>query len=189
MKSNQILKIHIFFLGIVILSWITNFFLEIELVNWLNNSILVIILITGNRLFSKYFKSFKKINFYFLIYPIIIVVGLIGLLFRGIFGALIFSIILYPFNFNQADYQTNDIRIYNEFKGFLSACCNYKVVERRFLIMEKQLGEIQNQGEINFKESKIFRTPKWAELTYQIEEYDENFKSFNLIEKRIKMKN
>ena len=96
--------------------------------------------------------------------------GLIGLIIKGITGLVILSIIMYPFNLNQVEYQENEIRVYSEAEGFMSACCNYKIVESRFLIFEKLLARIQNQGQINFKESKVNRTPNLTEIIYQIEE-------------------
>jgi len=135
------------------------------------------------------FGCFIRKKNYFSIYPISIVIGTIALIFRGIFGAIILSIILYPFDLNQAQYNRDNIRIYNEAKGFLSACCNYKLVETKFLVFEKILGRIKNEGPIDFEESKLNRLSHGIELVFQKEEFDEKTKSFELIEKKIRIEN
>lgn len=189
MKPNQILKSHLLFVGIMILNWVANIFFKIGLVNWFNNTILILLLLTGMWLFFDKLKPFQKIAIYFSIYPNLIIFGMIGFIFKGILGLLILSLILYPFDLNMTKYHKDEISIYSEAKGFMSACCTYKVVERKFLIFEKLLGRIQNHGNINFQQSEIKRLPKGIEVVFQMEEYEEKTDSFILVTKKIRLEN
>jgi len=189
MKSIQIFKIHLFLLGLVIINSITKAFFEIGLVLWIDNFFKILVVITGVWVFwsSKKSKRFKIANFYFLLYPITIAIGLIGVLFRGVFGAIILSIVLSPFNLNQTRYNEEGIRIYDNPQGFLGSCCNYIVTENKLYFFEKEIKSFDNQEVIDFENIEINELSKSVELIFLQKNFDRKSNSFKTKEKKIRI--
>ncbi|MBO3697719.1 hypothetical protein [Roseivirga sp. E12] len=122
--------------------------------------------ISGLALFFFYLKPFKRINIYFSIYATAALLLIIGLIFRGIFGALIISLILFPIVPNEKEFENDEIIISTPFQGFIAPCCSYQIKERQFLIFEKDYGEFESEGPIDFETVKINSSDHAIEMTY-----------------------
>lgn len=188
MKKSLILKSHFLFLAIILIDWIIKMFWEIGFVNWLETILKIVILVSGIWSFINYLKPFRKINYYFLIYPISLLLVIVALIFRGIVGAIIISIVLLvPFNLNQIQYDRDKIRIYDNSEGLMSMCCSYKVTEAKFLIFEKELGRFDNDRMIDFEKARIKRSANGIQIVFSQEYFDEIDNSYEMKEKNIQL--
>lgn len=128
----------------------------------------LLVILSGITLFFYHLKPFKKINTYFSIYILAGIFFIIGLLFRGIPGAIIISIIIFPIIPNNKKYENNGIIISAPFQGFMAPCLTYQIKERKFLIFEKNYGvfELDEGGPIDFESICIEQSESGIEVTY-----------------------
>ena len=161
-------KVHFTVLSVAILNSISKNFTPISLADEIAFGVNLLTVISGLFLFFFYFKPFKKINFYFAVYALSAIFVITGLIFRGIFGALILSIILYPIIPNEKEFEFEGVTISTPFQGFISPCCAYQVKERKYLIFEKDYGvfKLDGEGPINFESVKINLSNTDIKITY-----------------------
>ncbi|MBD8491001.1 hypothetical protein IFO69_19770 [Echinicola sp. CAU 1574] len=128
----------------------------------------VLAVISGLILFFFYLKPFKKITLYFSIYPLIGVLSMLGLIFRGIVWALVLSVVLFPLIPDEKEFEENEIIISTPFQGFMAPCCPYEIKERQLLILEKNYGkwELEGEGPIDFETVEISSNDNEIEITY-----------------------
>jgi hypothetical protein len=163
-----LIRTHFIALTIVILNSLFKNFIAFSLAGEIEFGIKILIVISGLLLFFFYLRPFKKINTYFSIYAIAGIFLIIGLIFRGIFGALIISIILFPIIPNDKEFENNGIIISTPFQGFMAPCCSYQLKERQLLIFERDYGifELEGGGPINFETMNIDQSETEILLTY-----------------------
>ena len=167
MLKKTALKIHFTLLTIIVLNYVLNTVFRISLTNPIEVVIKIIIVLSGLTLFAMNLKPFKTINLYFSVYAISLILLIYFLVFRGIFGAIVASIVLYPIYPDVVEFRKDDIIIYNKYQGFMSRCCSYKITESRFFIFEKDYGTFNSdEGQIDFKLSKLTKVNNGIELKY-----------------------
>lgn len=161
-------QIHFSTLTVAILNALINSLTAYSLEENIESGVKVLSVISGLILFFYYLKPFKKINFYFLIYPTIGVLLILGLTFRGIFWALVLSVVLFPFVPDHKEFEENGIIISKPFQGFMSRCCSYQIKERQLVIFEKDYGKwvLEGEGPIDFETVNINSSAKEIEITY-----------------------
>ena len=147
-----------------LINWLTTYSLEGNI----DFGVKVLVVISGLILFFFYLKPFKKINFYFSIYAVIAALLIIGLIFRGLFWALVLSVVLFPLIPEDKEFEENGIIISTPFQGFMAPCCSYQIKERQLLIFEKDYGRwnLDGEGPIDFKTVKIDSKNNEIEITY-----------------------
>lgn len=147
--KSKITKVHFYILGFVIL----NFICKTSLGTSLNYNIVFIIKITlyisGIVLFFWNFKPFKKVTFYFSFFALTPFIILLFSIFNGIFLGILSSIFLIPIYPNETKFENQNLKVYSKFQGFLAGCCTYEITEPKFILFEKQIGEIQIEENIN----------------------------------------
>lgn len=118
-----------------------------------------------------YLRPFKSINFYFIIYPTAAIFLAIGLIFRGMLGAIIISLILFPIIPDDRIFESENtgIIISTSKSGFMAPCCAYQVKERKLLIFEKDYGAFESEGAIIFDSTSVTVTESEIILTYSTE--------------------
>jgi hypothetical protein len=158
--------IHFTSLTIVIFNVILIFFSDYSLIGSLAFGIKLLVIFSGLTLFFLHIKPVNKINLYFSIYPSALLLLIIGLIFRGFFGAFLMSIILSPIIPDQKEHDQNELSIYTPYQGLMSSCCYYQVKERRFLIFEKDYGIFESYGSINFEFLKIEKSENEIKLNF-----------------------
>lgn len=121
---------------------------------------------SGLILFFLYLKPFKKVNIYFSIYAVSTLLLVIGFIFRGIFWALVMSVILHPIYPDQLAFRKDNLIVYNNYQGFMSRCCSYKVKEQKLLIFEKDYGFFETDGVIDFKTFLIEASKNEIKVSY-----------------------
>lgn len=126
----------------------------------------IIVALTGLTLFFYYLKPFKKINLYFSIYAIFAGLLIVSLILRGISGGLLASVLLFPFYPDQLAFQQDNVRIYMPYQGFMAACCKYEIREEKMLIFEKNYGQLDAQGKIDFANARIINDENEIRLSY-----------------------
>ena len=169
MKSRLweiLIRIHFTTLSVAILNALIKLLTAYSLEGNIEFGVKVLTVISGLILFFFYLKPFKKINFYFLIYATIAGLLVIGLILRGIFWALILSVVLFPLTPDDKEFEENGIIISRPFQGFMAPCCSYQIKERQLLIFEKDYGIWEGVGPIDFESVKIKSNDSEIEITY-----------------------
>ncbi len=170
-----LIKTHFIALTIAILNSLLKNFMAYGLVGEIEFGIKILLVTSGLTLFFFYLRPFKKINVYFSIYSIAAILLIVGLIFRGIFGALIISFILFPIIPNDKGFEKNGVVISTPFQGFMARCCSYQIMERQFVIFEKDYGIFESEGPIDFDKIKIEQTKTEFKLTYSTD-FEEGIK-------------
>ncbi len=93
-------------------------------------------------------------------------------IFGGIFFGILASIVLYPVQPNKLKIEEENIFIYEKTQGILGSCCPYEVTEKRYLILEKRLKEINLHDQINNDNSSIRTENGKTELKVTFDEYE-----------------
>ena len=145
----NIRKLHFYLLGFVLINFvlgnITGYRLEQDTLYILK----IILYFTGVILFFTSTKPFKKIAIYYLFYVISAVISVLMFLFGGMLLIILSSIFLHPIYPKKTEYESETIKIYNRFRGIMSPCCSYEVVENKLYIFEKHLGYINIEKPID----------------------------------------
>lgn len=163
-----LIRIHLTTFTIAILNALIKTLTAYSLEGDIEFGVKILIVVSGLILFFFYLKPFKKINFYFSIYATITALLILGLIFRGIFWALVLSVVLFPLVPNDKEFEENGIIISTPFQGFMALCCSYQIKGRQLLIFEKDYGkwELEGEGPIDFETVKINSNDNEIEITY-----------------------
>jgi hypothetical protein len=161
-------SIHLTTLTVAILNALIKSLTAYSLEGNIEFGVKILTVISGLILFFFYLKPFKKVNFYFSIYATIAGLLIIGLIFRGIFWALVLSVFLFPLIPDDKEFEENGIIISTPFQGFMTPCCSYQIKERQLLLFEKDYGrwEIDGEGPIDFETVKINSNDSEIKITY-----------------------
>ncbi len=167
-KFNILLtKIHFSTLLLAIFNYLLNELTEFSLESRVELTVELIAVLSGITLFFLFLLPFKKIIFYYAIYPIACAMLIAGILFRGIFGAIVLSIILFPIIPDQKEFEQDGIIISNPYGGFLATCCSYQMKERKLLFFEAEYGRFESDGPIDFETIKIKENTNSIEISYK----------------------
>ncbi len=153
--KKLLLRIHITTLIILLINFIINVVFEISLVANLRLVLKILFYISACILFFYYVKPFKKRALYFSIYIFSPIFIFIGWLIDGIFGAVLGSFFLFFFVPNDIRFENDQIQINKNFEGFLSACCKYEVIEKKFFLFERKIGEFQFEDNLYLRKEDI----------------------------------
>ena len=82
------------------------------------------------------------------------------------------SFVLYPIYPEDGVLKNHKITVYEKYQGFLGACCNYKVTEKKLILLEKRIDEIVISDGINFENSTLISEKGITKLTFKYEDYD-----------------
>ncbi|WP_125411743.1 hypothetical protein [Leeuwenhoekiella sp. MAR_2009_132] len=161
---NLTKKIHFYLLGFGLLNFALKSIIEISLNYSLAYFITILIYISGFLMFFLSLRPFKKIAIYFSIYIITPIFTLLFWLFGGIFLAILASIVLYPIYPNEIKAENGKIVIHTKHQGFLGRCCTYNVTEKKYLLLEKKIAEINLEEVIGFENVSIKSINEKTEL-------------------------
>lgn len=169
-----LIRTHLVALTIAISNFLFKNFTYYSLEGNIEFGIEILTVISGLTLFFFYLKPFKKINFYFSIYATVGVLLIVGLIFRGIFWAIVLSVILFPLIPDDKKFEEKGIIISTPFQGFMARCCSYKIRELQLLTFEKDYGKwnLEGEGPIDFETVKINSDDNEIEITYSTD-FDE----------------
>jgi hypothetical protein len=165
--KSKVTKGHFWLLGIVLLNFVTELITGYSLNQNLLFVLKVMLYLSGIGLFFSTLKRFELKTAYFSFYTISAVLAGLFFLLGGIFLAIITSILLYPIYPKELEYETNSIKIYGRYQGFMSRCCPYEVVAPKLFVFEKHLGYITISNSIDpDKDEFVFKDKK---ITYKHE--------------------
>lgn len=182
-----LLRIHFSSLALAILNSIvkniSTYSLEIDVEFGLE----MICAFSGLLLFFWFLRRDKSLNFYFSLYAITSVLLLIGLAIRGLFFAMILSIILFPIIPDSKEFEENGIIISTPFEGLLAACCNYEIKERHLFIFTENHGklEMEEMGPIDFERVQIQSNEKEIEIYYSTQFEEDSIETFKVIKHKL----
>jgi hypothetical protein len=171
-------------LSVAILNALINLLTAYSLEGNIEFGVKILAVISGLMLFFFYLKPFKKISLYFSIYPTIGVLLILGLIFRGIFWALVISVVLFPLIPEDKEFEDNGIIISTPFQGFMARCCSYQIKERQLIIFEKDYGKwvLEGEGPIDFETVNVNSSEKEIEITYSTD-FDDGIMKKKIIER------
>lgn len=176
-KHTKILtKIHFSALIIALLNFVFNELSAYSLDGITELVIEISAVISGFLLFFFNLRPFKKINFYYIIYPLSAFLLIVGLIFQGLFWVIVLSIILYPIIPDQKKFEQDGIIISIPYRGFMAPCCSYQLKERKLLLFEKEYAIFESDGPIDFETLKMENTVNYVELTYKTDFGEETIK-------------
>jgi hypothetical protein len=112
-------------------------------------SLKVMVYITGLVLFLQSLKPLKTMAIYYGFYALSLIIAGLAALFGGMFFAILSSLVLFPIVPKQAVFETDELKIYSRFQGFMAPCCSYEVVKPEWVLFEKHLGYIHVEQPVN----------------------------------------
>lgn len=153
--KKLLLKIHIGILILLIVNFVVNAIFRISLISDLRFILKVLFYISACILFFYYIKPFKKISIYFSLYIISPILIFLSWLIDGILGALLGSVFFFFFAPDEIRFENDQIQINKIFNGFLGECCTYEVIEKKYFLFEKNIGEFYFEDNLNFRKEDI----------------------------------
>lgn len=169
MPSNPkiLIKIHFSALTIAIFNFLFNELTPYSLEGIIELVVEITAILSGFLLFLFYFRPFKKINFYFSIYPMMVCIIIFAIIFKSLFWLIVVSIILFPLIPDQKKFEQDGIIISTPYQGFMAHCCSYQLKERKLLLFEKEYPIFNSEGPIDFETLKIEQSKNYFELIYK----------------------
>lgn len=148
-------RTHLILLAITVLNAASEYWLAFGLNNTIETLTEASMLLSGLVTFFLYVRLTGWRRIYLGIYPFVLVVTILGALIKGLFWALFITIMLFPFFPGRKDYSSGSFIIYEDFHGIMGPCCWYDVKQSKWLIFEKDLGDVKTEGPINFTDFKL----------------------------------
>lgn len=164
--KRRLTLIHFALLSLVILNGLIYKFFTVSLIASLEFILELSVLFSGLIVFFFYLKPISKQTYYLLFYPLIGLVFILALLFRGSIFSFILLIVLYPVFPDNNRIEQDGIILTHPFTGMSSHFNNYQVKERCFLLFEKDLEKIQTERPIDFETVDIQKNPESIEIIY-----------------------
>lgn len=149
------LRIHLATLIILLINFIINAVFEISLIANIRLFLKVLFYISACILFIYYVKPFKKRALYFSFFIFSPFFFFVSWLIDGIFGAILGSVFLFFFVPNDTRFENDQIQINTKFQGFFGACCKYEVIEKKYFLFERKIGEFQFEDNLYFRKEDI----------------------------------
>lgn len=150
-----LLRIHLTTLIILLVNFLINVIFEIGLIANLRLVLKILFYVSACILFFYYAKPFKKRVLYFSIYIFSPFLIFISWIMDGILGAILGSFFLFFFVPNDNRFENDEIQINTKFQGLLGACCTYEVIEKKYFLFERKIGEFQFEENLYFKKNDI----------------------------------
>ena len=170
--SRLLSKTHFALLGIIILNFITQLIISYDLNKPIIFGLKLIIYLSGCILFFLNLHFKRKILFYYSFYLSSFLNVIILRIFGGTFWGLLGSLVLFPIYPQEVIYQKDDLKLYQKFSGFLGRCCDYEVVESKFILFEKVYGSISLDGSIEDKDAELRIIGNSLEYKYSYHFFD-----------------
>lgn len=167
------LRIHLGTFIVLLINFIINAVFEIGLISNLRLVLKILFYVSACILFFYYVKPFKKRALYFSIYIFSPVLIFISWLIDGIFGAILGSVFLFFFVPNDTRFENDQIQINTKFQGLLGMCCKYEVIEKKYFLFERKIGEFQFESDLYFKKEGVKIQDNILQMHLILKDYDE----------------
>ncbi|WP_337967582.1 hypothetical protein [uncultured Flavobacterium sp.] len=167
------LRIHAVTFIILLINFIINAVFEIGLIANLRLILKILFYVSACILFFYYVKPFKKRALYFSIYIFSPFLIFISWLIDGIFGAILGSAFLFFFVPNDTRFENDQIQINTKFQGLLGMCCKYEVIEKKYFLFERKIGEFQFESDLYFKKEGVKIQDNILQMHLVLKDYDE----------------
>ncbi|MWB93463.1 hypothetical protein GON26_03760 [Flavobacterium sp. GA093] len=90
----------------------------------------------------------------------------------GILGAILSSIFLFLFAPDDIRFKNDQIQINKKFGGFLGACCTYEIIEKKYLLFEKNIAEFQFEKNLYLKKNDVKIKNDILEMNLILKDYN-----------------
>ncbi|RKR10649.1 hypothetical protein C8C83_2327 [Flavobacterium sp. 90] len=168
-----LLRTHLITLIILLINFIINVVFEIGLISNLRLVLKILFYASACILFFYNVKPFKKRALYFSVYIFSPFFIFIGWLIDGIFGAILGSVFLFFFVPNDTRFENDQIQINTKFQGFLGSCCKYEVIEKKYFLFERKIGEFQSEEDLYFKKEGVKIQENILQMHLVLKDYDQ----------------
>ncbi|MFD0990663.1 hypothetical protein ACFQ1R_11185 [Mariniflexile jejuense] len=138
------------------------------------------IVLTGFFIAIRFFKTLKWKRFYFSIYPFGCTLFIIGYILKGMFGAIIMCVTMFPIVTDDLVYKNADVRIFTKYTGLFSRCCTYSVSEKKYVFFEKYYGEFTAEVQSSLTIKNLDNTSKILKITFEDYVYNKTLKDMVL---------
>lgn len=152
---RKVSSIHFLLLFIVLVNFIAHLALGVGLNYRFIFVLKLIVYASGIVLFFLNLRPLKRIAWYFSFYIITPAVVVLLWLFHGIFLALLSSMLLFPLYPIAPVHKSDNVIVYDKFQGFMGPCCRYELTEKKYLIFEKEVGDLASDHSIDFEGTKL----------------------------------
>ena len=166
--------LHVIILTIALLAFCSEWFFNFGFIGEIDFVINLSVLITGLIAFFFHLKPMSPIIFYFSTYAAGASMILWAVVFRGLIGAILFSIVMFFIQPKPLEFQQGNIKLYDDATGFMSGCCGYDVREVKMDIFEKNHGSFGSGGHVYFKKTRIVNQAKEVHIYYFLEDRGDN---------------
>ncbi len=170
--KQRLLKIHLCLVIFVLVNFVLSLWAGVAFHSSVVFAAKMIIYATGVILFFMTMRPFKWLSFYFSLYVVSPLLVVVSWLLNGLLGAILGSLFLFMFYPPQPKFQDGNFVFMQKFQGFLGSCCTYTIVQNKFFIFQKCVGEIRLDGSDAFKNSTFTASGKTGYLKVNIEVYD-----------------
>lgn len=168
-----LLRIHVITFIILLINFIINVVFEIGLISNLRLVLKILFYVSACILFFYYVKPFKKRALYFAVYIFSPLLIFISWLIDGIFGAILGSVFLFFFVPNDTRFENDQIQINTKFQGLVGMCCKYEVIEKKFFLFERKIGEFQFERSLYFEKEDVKIQDNILQMHLILKGYDE----------------
>jgi len=134
----------------------------------------VLFYVSAAVLFFFYIKPFKKKAIYFGFYFFYPIFAFLGWLIDGIFGAILSSLLFLFFSPTDCRFENDQIQINKPFTGFLSGCCKYEVIEKKYFLFQKKVATFQFEEDLYFKKNDIKIHDNSLQIHLLLKEFNPN---------------
>lgn len=160
---------HCVLLSTVILNSLSRRLISFDLINEVEIVVQIVTVTSGLLLFFIYLKPFRKRNFYFMCYPTVLVFTTLAWISKSFILVLFLSIIFILLGHDDNKIKEDGIIISTQFQGIMAPCCHYQIKEKKMLIFEKQLSDLNlsEEGPFELKTIRIINNQKEITIKYR----------------------
>lgn len=172
--KKTLLRIHLATLIILVFNVMIIGTFKVSLISNLLLIFRVLFYVSAAVLFFYYINPFKRKAIYFGFYFFYPIFAFLGWLMDGIFGAILSSLLFLFFTPTDCRFENDQIQINKPFMGFLSGCCKYEVIDKKYFLFQKKVATFQFEEDLYFKKNDIKIQDNSLQIHLILKDYDYN---------------
>lgn len=169
-----LLRIHLTTLLLFCINVLIIVIFRVSLISNLLLILRVLFYVSAAVLFFFYIKPFKKKAIYFGFYFFYPIFAFLGWLMDGIFGAILSSFLFLFFAPTDCRFENDQIQINKNFTGFFGGCCKYEVIEKKYFLFQKKVGDFKYEEDLYFRKNDIKIQDNILQMHLILKDYDYN---------------
>lgn len=138
---SVIKKGHFILLGLLLLNFLLKHTLGFHMRESIAFGLKLILYVSGIGLFVIAVRPLKKLAFYYVLYPLSVLIMAAFYCFGGIPLAVLASLAYAPVAPERKAFDNGELRMYEGYHGFLGACCDYTFEKPVLFLFEQRKSE------------------------------------------------